>query len=227
MNIGQAAQATGVSAKMIRYYEETNLIRPAQRSAAGYRVYGTDDIQTLRFVRRARDLGFTVRQIEALLLLWRDHSRASADVKRIATDHIVALQKKMRELQEMVGTLHAAGRTENPREVEAAVWHREGKGVTGFGHGFAIPHGMTDAVRCQSITFARFCRPIEWGSLDGEPVRVALMLTARETGADQTHLKLLAKLARRLMHEGFRESLMRAPDAGSVLNVLQTELELG
>lgn len=105
MNIGQAAQATGVSAKMIRYYEETNLIRPAQRSAAGYRVYGTDDIQTLRFVRRARDLGFTVRQIEELLLLWRDHSRASSDVKRIATDHIAALQTKMRELQEMVGTL--------------------------------------------------------------------------------------------------------------------------
>ena len=105
MNIGEAAQATGISAKMIRYYEETALIRPALRSQSGYRVYGENDIQTLRFVRRARDLGFSVAQIEDLLLLWRDRSRASADVKRIATDQITALQKKMRELQEMVTTL--------------------------------------------------------------------------------------------------------------------------
>ena len=105
MNIGEASDATGVSAKMIRYYEETRLITPAHRSAAGYRVYAENDIQTLRFIRRARDLGFTVKQIEDLLLLWRDRSRARGDVKRIATDHIADLQKKMRELQEMVTTL--------------------------------------------------------------------------------------------------------------------------
>ena len=105
MNIGEAAVATGISAKMIRYYEETGLIRPALRSGSGYRVYAANDIQTLRFVRRARDLGFTVKQIEGLLTLWRDRSRASFDVKRIATDHIADLQKKMRELQEMVTTL--------------------------------------------------------------------------------------------------------------------------
>ena len=105
MNIGEAAVTTGISAKMIRYYEETGLIRPALRSGSGYRVYAANDIQTLRFVRRARDLGFTVKQIEGLLTLWRDRSRASFDVKRIATDHIADLQKKMRELQEMVTTL--------------------------------------------------------------------------------------------------------------------------
>jgi Cu(I)-responsive transcriptional regulator len=105
MNIGEASETTGVSAKMIRYYEETGLIRPASRTQSGYRVYADNDIQTLRFVRRARDLGFTVAQIEELLALWRDRSRASSDVKRIATDHIAELQKKMRELQEMVTTL--------------------------------------------------------------------------------------------------------------------------
>ena len=105
MNIGEASETTGVSAKMIRYYEETGLIRPASRTQSGYRVYADNDIQTLRFIRRTRDLGFTVKQIEDLLALWRDRSRASSDVKRIATDHIADLQKKMRELQEMVTTL--------------------------------------------------------------------------------------------------------------------------
>jgi Cu(I)-responsive transcriptional regulator len=111
MNIGEASDATGVSAKMIRYYEEIGLIRPALRAQSGYRVYGESDIQTLRFVRRARDLGFTVAQIEGLLALWRDRSRASADVKRIATDHIAELQKKMRELAEMVATLEHLSHT--------------------------------------------------------------------------------------------------------------------
>ncbi|MGV8987744.1 MAG: Cu(I)-responsive transcriptional regulator [Cypionkella sp.] len=105
MNIGEAAEATGISAKMIRYYEETGLIRPAKRSGSGYRVYLDPDVQTLRFIRRSRDLGFSVKQIEGLLQLWRDRSRASADVKRIATDHIAELQEKMRALQEMVSTL--------------------------------------------------------------------------------------------------------------------------
>ena len=105
MNIGEAAEASGISAKMIRYYEETRLISPAMRSGSGYRVYTENDIQTLRYIRRARDLGFTVKQIEDLLLLWRDRSRASSDVKRIVTDHIADLQSKMRQLREMVTTL--------------------------------------------------------------------------------------------------------------------------
>ena len=105
MNIGEAAGASGISAKMIRYYEETGLISPAMRTGSGYRVYAENDIQTLRFIRRARDLGFSVKQIDDLLMLWRDRSRASSDVKRIASDHVIALQKKMHELQEMVTTL--------------------------------------------------------------------------------------------------------------------------
>lgn len=105
MNIGQAAKATGVSAKMIRYYEETGLVRPAQRSEKGYRVYSEKDVHTLRFVRRARDLGFTVDGIADLLALWRDTGRQSADVKQMAVGHVAALRKKIADLEDMAATL--------------------------------------------------------------------------------------------------------------------------
>lgn len=111
MNIGEAAAATGVSVKMIRYYEDIGLVGPALRSYSGYRVYQDKDIQTLRFVRRARDLGFTVKQIEGLLTLWRDRSRASADVKRIAQGHVEGLKQKMRELSEMIDALNHLSHT--------------------------------------------------------------------------------------------------------------------
>lgn len=105
MNIGEAASASGVSAKMIRYYEETGLIPPIRRAESGYRVYGDRDVQMLRFVRRARDLGFPVDQIADLLALWRDQSRHSSDVKQLATARIAELQDKIRAMNEMVATL--------------------------------------------------------------------------------------------------------------------------
>lgn len=105
MNIGQAADSSGVSAKMIRYYESTALIAPAGRTASGYRVYTASDVHTLKFIRRARDLGFSVEQIHGLLGLWRDRSRASADVKAIAQEHVERLCQKVAELQAMIETL--------------------------------------------------------------------------------------------------------------------------
>jgi MerR family gold-responsive transcriptional activator of gol and ges genes len=105
MNIGEAAKASGVSAKMIRYYEQIGLIPPAGRTMAGYRVYTDRDVQMLRFIRRARDLGFQVEAISELLELWRDRSRHSADVKRLAQDQIAGLQRRISEMESMVATL--------------------------------------------------------------------------------------------------------------------------
>lgn len=105
MNIGQAAKASGVSAKMIRHYEGIGLIQAADRAMSGYRVYGTREVETLRFIRRARDLNFSTEQIKELLALWQDRSRASADVKKFSLEHVAILEVRMRDLQEMVGAL--------------------------------------------------------------------------------------------------------------------------
>lgn len=107
MNIGQAAKACGVSAKMIRYYESVGLIPAASRTDSGYRAYGESDIHMLRFIRRARDLGFAVTEIHDLLGLWRDRSRKSADVKRVAQQHIDDLHRRIEDLRQMADTLQA------------------------------------------------------------------------------------------------------------------------
>jgi Cu(I)-responsive transcriptional regulator len=140
VTIGEAASATGVSAKMIRYYEETGLLAPAERTPGGYRLYAPADLHALRFVRRARDLGFTLEDIRALLALWHDHSRASAQVRRLALDHVADLRGRIAALEGMARTLEdlaahcggdarpdcpilddlAAGPQEAPREPEGA-----------------------------------------------------------------------------------------------------------
>ncbi|MGI2099991.1 Cu(I)-responsive transcriptional regulator [Shewanella oncorhynchi] len=121
MNIGQAAKLSGISAKMIRYYEQIGLIPKANRSDAGYRNYSSADAQSFRFIRRARDLGFSVEQISELLVLWCNRDRASADVKALALSHADGLKAKIVELQAMVQTLeqlaencHGDGRPDCP-----------------------------------------------------------------------------------------------------------------
>lgn len=105
MNIGQASKATGVSTKMIRYYESVGLIRPADRTDSNYRDFGERDINELRFIRRARNLGFSVEEISKLLALWRDNGRPSREVKEVAEKHVADLDAKITEMRVMADTL--------------------------------------------------------------------------------------------------------------------------
>lgn len=104
-NIGEAAQASGVSAKMIRHYEQIGLIPPASRTFANYRIYSDEDIYTLQFIKRARTLGFSMKQIGVLLSLWQDKSRSSAEAKRLVLEHVAELEAKIHDLQSMRDTL--------------------------------------------------------------------------------------------------------------------------
>jgi len=121
MNIGEAAKRSGVNSKMIRYYESIGLTEAAIRQESGYRDYSDNDVHTLRFIRRARDLGFPVKQIGDLLALWRDRDRSSADVKAISLQHVRDLQEKSRAIEDMIATLsnlaqdcHGDGRPDCP-----------------------------------------------------------------------------------------------------------------
>ena len=105
MTIGQAAKSSNVSAKMIRHYESIGLLAKAQRTQSGYRLYDESDVHTLRFIQRARSLGFPLETIKTLLALWRNRRRSSGQVKELATRHVTELERKIAEMQSMVRTL--------------------------------------------------------------------------------------------------------------------------
>jgi MerR family copper efflux transcriptional regulator len=99
MNIGEAAEAAGINTKMIRYYESIGLISEANRTDSGYRQYAEKDVQTLRFIKRSRDLGFSIKRIKMLLCLWEDRDRKSGDVKKLARQYIAELDQDIEKLQ--------------------------------------------------------------------------------------------------------------------------------
>lgn len=105
MNIGEVARVSGVNAKLIRHYESIGIIPKAQRSDSGYRIYKESDVHILGFVKRARSLGFSMKEIKKLVGLWKNKSRASSDVKLLAREHMARLEVKILELQSMRDTL--------------------------------------------------------------------------------------------------------------------------
>ncbi|WP_197047192.1 Cu(I)-responsive transcriptional regulator [Paucibacter sp. KBW04] len=104
-NIGEAAARSGVSAKMLRHYESLGLLPKVARTESGYRLYSEREVHTLRFIRRARDLGFSMAEIADLLKLWQNRRRSSADVKRIAQTHIADLERRLAEMTAMKNSL--------------------------------------------------------------------------------------------------------------------------
>ncbi|MCX2861549.1 Cu(I)-responsive transcriptional regulator [Paucibacter sp. PLA-PC-4] len=106
-NIGEAAARSGVSAKMLRHYESLGLLPQVARTEAGYRLYSDKEVHTLRFIRRARDLGFSIAEITELLKLWQNRGRASSEVKRIALAHVADLDRRLAEMTAMKRSLEA------------------------------------------------------------------------------------------------------------------------
>lgn len=121
VSIGEAARRAGVSARMVRHYEAQGLLPPMHRTDGGYRQYAESDVHALRFIRRARDLGFSMAEIAELLRLWQDRARASASVRRIASRHVEELERKIAELttmrrtlEQLVACCHGDGRPDCP-----------------------------------------------------------------------------------------------------------------
>lgn len=128
MNIGQAAKAAGVSAKMVRHYEGIGLLPKAGRTLSNYRVYGPNDVHVLRFIRRARTLGFSIADIGELLSLWRNKARPSATVKKIAGKHAGDLRRRIGEMQTMVDTIeHLAKHCHGDHRPECPILEDLGK----------------------------------------------------------------------------------------------------
>ncbi|MEW6363791.1 MAG: phosphoenolpyruvate--protein phosphotransferase [Acidobacteriota bacterium] len=133
---------------------------------------------------------------------------------------------KAEAIKEIVDNFFVQGRTDRPRDVEVAIWQRESVYSTGLGYGIAIPHCKSDSLRADTMGLLRLDQPVDWGSVDGQPVKLVILLGLRESSPKETHMRIFSRLARRLMHEDFRARLIEPCDPASTLNALQEELEL-
>ena len=152
------------------------------------------------------------------------------EVRSMLSEECMTLQADWRNkaevLKGMVDTLWLAGRTQQPLQLEETLWQREEAYSTGLGHGIAIPHAKTDAIDHSAISIARLAHSVDWGSLDGQPVDLVIMLTLNaQQGADE-HLRIFSRLARRMMYDEFRQQLRQALTAAALCALLQQELEM-
>ncbi len=138
------------------------------------------------------------------LLAERGHWREKPLIEPDLVETDVACETREEAIKAAVDLLYAAGRTDRPREIEDAVWRREETYSTGFGHGFAIPHCQSDAVTASSMAIVKLGAGVDWKAIDGQPVRTVILLAVRQAEPAATHMRVLASLARRLMHEEFR-----------------------
>ena len=159
MNIGQASRASGVAAKMIRYYESIDLIPRSARRESGYRDYSAHDVHRLGFIRRARDLGFPVERIRVLLALWSDRDRSNAEVKKIALAHIAELEERARHLHQMADTLrHLAAACDGDGRPDCPIIAGLEAGPDRAGE---VRHGGTDQLMPRPTRTNRAGRPLQ------------------------------------------------------------------
>jgi fructose-specific PTS system IIA-like component len=166
-------------------------------------------------------------EVEALVASfpWRGAATVGVIDAELVDTASDALTKE-EAIKDAVDLLHIAGRTDDPREVEEAVWTREATYSTAMGFGFAVPHGKSTSIRAPSLAVLRLERPLDWGSKDGEPVTLVFLLAVPAEDPTGAHMKVFAKLARKLMHEEFRARLGAAGDAAGVAAALREELGL-
>jgi fructose-specific PTS system IIA-like component len=166
----------------------------------------------------------TTSEVDALL----DAQSLEADRRPLLDARAVALgftaSDKRHAIDELVDLLFAAGRVDDPRALEDALWARESVYSTGMGNGFAVPHCKTRAMTANSIGILKLAQPIEWGSLDGAPVRMVILLALRDSGDNGLHMRVFSRLARKLMDEGFRERLLNLDDPSELVSRLDREL---
>lgn len=175
-------------------------------------------------VSRAMTCG-TAAEVEAIL----DSFGPTRAALPLLAPNLVMLRSDSRDkdeaIREIVEALHAEGRVQDRDRMEDAVWTRESVYSTGLGHGFAVPHCHSAAVNANSIGILRLDQPIEWGSLDGQPVRIIILLALSEANRDRAHMKIFSRLARKLMNEDFRARLMEIEDPGEMVSHVGSELE--
>ncbi|HKT22959.1 MAG TPA: phosphoenolpyruvate--protein phosphotransferase, partial [Terriglobales bacterium] len=167
-----------------------------------------------------------VKDVEVLL----EHAHSQSVEQPLLSTELVIVgsdsETKEEAIRELVDALYMAGRTQDPDRLEEIVWQRESAYSTGLGHGFAIPHCRSDAINANSVAVLKLSKPVEWAALDGKPVSMVILLAVRESDANNSHMQVLAKLARRLMNESFRQEFGSLERPTEIMAFLSRELEL-